>query len=584
MQEIKQRIKNGLTDSTIINSALSILEKRLAGNEFLFSHSLRTALSLKEIGLDEQTITSGLLHHIPETFLTLKDVGPEKNEEILTIAKKANRLRRICSFHKTQKLKPIKKWQKIFLSQQAENLRRMAFVITQDLRPIFVCLACKLDEMKNLERFDESLKLKKSAEALEILSPLAYGVGMGEIKGQLEDLAFPHLYPKEYQWLMENVKEKYSERKKDLERIKPILKQSLKETEIKVLDIHARAKHYFSLYQKLLRHEMDIEKIYDLVALRVIVPDIEACYRALGAIHSNWRPLPGRIKDYISSPKPNGYRSLHTTVACHECGRNLEIQIKTKEMHQEAEFGAAAHLSYKGKLAPQIYQQQFYWLEQVRRWQSEAKDIRKIAEYLKSELFKDHIFVFTPMGDVINLPKGSCPVDFAYAVHSEIGDHCREAKVNGKIVPLKQTLKNGQTIEIITDKNKTPSSDWLRFVKTAKAKSKIRHFLETAYGMELTKAKKKSFLKKVSLIKKIIPSPLRKKGPQVLIGGESGISVKFSKCCSPKLGDEISGFVTKGEGASVHKVNCQNLKYLKEKWPQKIVLATWQFENKGKKR
>lgn len=577
--KLEEEIKKGFRGSKIINSALAIVKKNLAENELLFDHCLRTGLILKEIGLDATTIAAAVLHPLPESSLILEGLTSKNQGELLTIIKKANRLKRICSFHNSAKPKPIKKWQKIFLDEQAENLRKMALVVSQDLRPVFICLASCLDEMRNLAKFgDEDYRQKKSLEALEILSPLAYGVGMTSIKGELEDLAFPELYPKEYQWLMTNIKEKYTETEEHLAKVKPLLKATLKEGKIDVLDVQARVKHYFSLYQKLLRHDMDIEKIYDLVALRVIVPDIETCYKALGTIHQNWRPLPGRIKDYISSPKQNGYRSLHTTVVCCECSKNLEIQIKTKEMHQEAEHGAAAHLSYKEGASPN----QFYWLEQIRKWQSEIKDVAEITGYLKSELFKDHIFVFTPRGDVINLPKGATPVDFAYAVHSEIGEHCREAKVNGKMVHLKQSLESGQTIEILTDKNKSPSADWLRFVKIEKARSKIRNFLEKAHGIPLAKPEKKSFLKKVSLIKRIIPA-LRKKEPQVLIGGEAGIAVKFSHCCSPKPGERISGFVTKGEGASIHKASCQNLKYLKQKWPQRIMKATWTVENKEKK-
>jgi len=331
-----------------------------------------------------------------------------------------------------------------------------------------------------------------------------------------------------------------------------------------------------------LRYEMDIEKIYDLVALRLIVPDIETCYRALGAIHDIWHPLPGRIKDYIAFPKPNGYRSLHTTVLTGE-NKFIEIQIKTPEMHQEAEYGVASHLSYKEKISQKTYRHQFYWMEQLRKWKEEIKDFEKMPKKIPSELFKDQVFVLTPKKDVINLPKGATCVDFAYAIHSEIGDHCAGAKVNGKMVALNYVLKTGEAVEILTDKNKTPSSDWLRFVKTAKARSKIKNFLQKAYGLPAEKIEKKSFIKeKISLLKKVIP--IKRKRFQVLIAGQSGISVKFSKCCSPQPGDEISAFITKGEGASIHKINCSNLKDLQEKWPQRIVSASWVTSKKPKKK
>lgn len=343
---------------------------------------------------------------------------------------------------------------------------------------------------------------------------------------------------------------------------------------------------------------MDIEKIYDLVALRIIVPDITTCYRVLGAIHKTWSPLQGRIKDYISSPKSNGYRSLHTTVFC-EQKKIVEFQVKTQRMHQEAEYGAAAHLGYKEKNPQKGYKYQFYWLDRLRKWREEIKDLKKISEYLQTELFNNRIFILTPEGDVINLPKGSTPVDLAYAVHTEIGDRCQGAKVNGKIAPLNRTLKNSETVEIITDKNKTPSSDWLRFVKTDKARSKIKSFLQKAYGISPQKAKKPSVLQeKVSFLRKILPSK-KKKEPQVYpvrskttkssavpptaertsdgvsIAGETGISIKFSRCCSPNPKDQIKAFITKGEGASLHKIDCKNLKELEQKWPQRIVTANW---------
>jgi GTP pyrophosphokinase len=587
MTNFAKKIKKGIGESKTINSALEALEKNFKKGDSLFTHSLRTALILKEMGVGEETMAAGILHHLPESSLVLKDIPQETQAEIFKIIKKVNQLRELFSSPKFSKPKPIKKWQKIFLNIQAENLRRMIFAITQDLRPIFVMLAGRLDEMRYLiKNASSDYQQRKSLEALEILSPLAYGIGMGEIKGQLEDLAFPYLYQKEYKWLLKTVKEEYTEREKYLAKIKDSLMKILTQEGIKVLDIHARAKHYFSLYQKLLRHGMDIEKIYDLVALRIIVPDVESCYRALGAIHKVWSPLPGRIKDYISSPKPNGYRSLHTTVFCQD-GKITEFQIKTPRMHQEAEYGAAAHLSYKEKVSQKTYKHQFYWMDQLRKWRQEIKDVKKISEYLETELFKDRVFVFTPKGDVINLPKGSTAVDFAYAVHTEIGDHCQGAKVNGKIVPLNRALKNGETVEILTDKNKIPSSDWLRFVKTHKARSKIRSFFQKAYGIPAEKVKKKSFIReKVSLLKKVIPMviPIKKRGEQILIAGQSGISIKLSKCCLPQPGDKISAFLTKGEGASVHKIDCFNLKELQEKWPQRIVNATWVTSKKSKKK
>lgn len=574
MEEIIKQLKETVNHSILIEESLQILEKNFDKTHPFYPHSLRTGLILQEMGADEKTIACGILHHIPIARLLFQSVTPAIQREIIVALIKTNRLRNLCSPEKTPKLKPLQQWEKTFLNQQAENLRRMFFAIARDIRPLFVTLAGRLDEMRNLALgYPKEEQLKRSAVVLEILAPLAYGLGLGEIKGQLEDLAFPYLYPKEYGWLQENLKEKHTETKNFIERIKPRIVKILSEKQINVLEVQARAKHYFSLYQKLLRHNMDFEEIYDLVALRIIVPDIETCYQTLGAIHNIWTPLPGRIKDYISIPKINGYRALHTTVTCEE-NRIIEIQIKTPEMHQEAEYGIAAHLAYKVKVPREIYKHQFYWLEQLRRWREEIKDPQEISGHLQSIISKDWVFVFTPRGDILNLPKGSTPVDFAYSVHTTVGEHCEGVKVNGKIASLKQTLKTGDLVEIITDKNKTPSSDWLRFVKTTKAKKKIRAFLEKAHGISFAKSKKEALKEKVSLIKKILPIG-RKKTPGVLVAGEAGIAVRLSKCCSPEPGEEIQAFITKGEGASLHRTNCPNLKEIEQRWPQRIVEASW---------
>lgn len=550
--------------------ALDILRKEIPETDPLFSHSVRTGLTLEKMGLGPNTITAGIMHHIPQ----------EKLEgEIKIIVKKIYQLKELSEPKKTPKQRPIKQWQKLFLSQQSENIRRMFFAIAQDLRPIFVTIAGRLDEMQNLlSGYPKDLQIKKSLIALEVLAPLAYGLGMGEIKGRLEDLAFPYLYPKEYKWLQERAAGKYEERNNYLKKIKSIITSLLTEEKTRFLGIDARVKHYFSLYQKMLRHDMDIEKIYDLIALRIIVPDIEMCYKTLGIIHKKWKPMPGRIKDYISTPKPNGYRSLHTTVIC-EQGRPVEFQIKTMEMHEEAEYGAAAHLSYEKSINRKKYANKFYWMEQIRKWRNDSANSSKISEYVKAELFKDKIFVFTPKGEVVSLIKDSTPVDFAYAIHSEVGNHCEGAKVNNKMQGLNRKLKTGDRVEILVNKNKTPSLDWLRFVKTHRAKSKIKNYFEEAHGLSLKEVKKQSSVirNKVEAIKKILP--LRKKEPRVLIGGTAGIQAKFSKCCKPKQNDEVLAFITKGEGASVHKASCSNLKELAEKWPQRIVQATWTKES-----
>ena len=555
---LKSKLKRNL-DSKLINWALDNLEKNIDSSDFLYSHSLRTALILKEMKATEETISVGILHHIP-----MEKIFPE-NEEILKMIQKLKQLQNILALKNTLKQKTLKKWQKTPSDSQAENLRKMFFAFTQDLRLVFVALACSLDEMRNIRQFPQKQRQQKSLEALEIFAPLSSSLGALAIKGQLEDAAFPYLYEKEYKWLLKEVHQAYQEREQQLEEIKPRVKEKLEKENIELINIHHRAKHYFSLYKKLLKHDMDMNKIYDLVALRIIVPDIESCYKTLGIIHKTWKPLPGRIKDYIASPKRNGYRALHTTVDYKE---PLEIQIKTQNMHREAEYGAAAHFSYKTK-APKSY-----WINKLRKWREEIKDTEKISELLQSEMFKDRIFVFTPKRDIIDLPKDSTAIDFAYAIHTDIGDHCEGARVNNKMISLKKSLKTGQVVDIITNKKKHPSSDWLRFVKTNKARDKVRIFLEKSQGITLPKKEKKISLKKIPLLEKILPK--KKHSPRVFVGGQIGISVKFSKCCSPEKGDEIEAFITRGKGASLHRQDCKNLQILKQKWPHNIVKATWE--------
>lgn len=567
-----------LTKTALILEAFEILNNHLPPDHPFYNHSLRTAFLLQQLGTKETLVACGILHHIPETEIILKTIPLETQTEIKEILKKADLLKKLFESQKKFKQTPIKKWQKEFLNQRAENLRRMFFVIAKSLEPILLTLAGRLDEIQTLAiSYSKDDQQKTSFMALEILAPLAFGLGMSEMKGQLEDAAFPYLYPKEYQWLLSNVQDEYSQSQAYIDKIKPKVKETLQKQGIEILEIQSRAKHYFSLYQKLLRYNMDINKIYDLVALRIIVPDVPNCYKALGAIHFAWKPLANRIKDYINSPKKTGYRSLHTTVECEE-NKIVEFQIKTSQMHQEADFGAAAHLQYKTNITAEKYRHQFYWFSQIKKWQEESKDTKTVANFLKDELFKDQIFVLTPKNDVLALPKGSTVVDFAYEVHSVVGDHCEGAKIDGVMQELKTVLQTGQIVEIITNKHRSPSAKWLRFVKTHKAKTKINNFLEKAYGISLKPATKPSkpftrVKETVEQIRHILPSI--KRSPQILVAGETGIAAKISKCCSPKQGDSISAFITKGEGASIHKTTCPNLQEISEKWPERVVPAQW---------
>ncbi|MDQ1284447.1 MAG: diphosphokinase / guanosine-3,5-bis(diphosphate) 3-diphosphatase [Patescibacteria group bacterium] len=454
-------------------------QKRKSGEDYI-QHPLHTALNLAKIGLGARTITAGILHDVPEdTEITLKQVEEKFGKEIAELVDGVTKLGRI-------RLRGTK--EEIYL----ENLRKMFLAMAQDVRVVLIKLADRLHNMETLDSLPENKRRRIALETMEIFAPIANRLGIGEIKARLEDLAFKYLDPENYDLVTKLSKEQYEQRKKQIDKVVLELKQELQGEGITVIDTFGRTKHLWSLFQKLKRHDMDINKIYDLAGIRIIVPQLANCYETLGIVHKKYRPLVGRIKDYISLPKPNGYQSIHTTIFGPE-GKFLEVQIRTKKMDDEAEFGIAAHWIYtekksrirdfffrkKGAQSPQM-EKEITWIKQLREWQNElGKNDREFMEGLKIDFFKNHIFAFTPMGDIIDLPEESTPIDFAYRVHSEIGDRALSAKVNGRIVPLDYKVKNGEVIEIVTSReHKNPSRDWLRFVKTSAAKSHIKKFMK----------------------------------------------------------------------------------------------------------
>ncbi|MEK7566159.1 MAG: RelA/SpoT family protein [Patescibacteria group bacterium] len=462
-------------DAALIQKAFSFSksahqgQKRKSGEEY-FNHSYQTALQLAEWGLDSNTISAGLLHDVAEdTVNTLDDIKNSFGEEIVFLVNGVTKLGRL-KYRGTQR--------------QVENLRKMFLAISEDLRVVLIKLADRLHNMKTLGAVPLQKQKRIALETDEIYAPLAYRLGMQNLAGELEDLSFPYLHPQEYKWLSENVKEKYEERLKYLEKVKIVVNDLLKKINISPAGIDFRAKRYSSLYKKLIRHEMNLEQIYDLVAFRIIVSSIEECYATLGAIHQMWPPLPGKIKDYIALPKPNGYRSLHTTVFCVD-NKIVEFQIRTKEMHDEAENGIAAHWAYHDAKEKNVEEKPVFanrkeleWVNQLKNWQEEFLNSGESLEALKIDFFKDRIFAITPKGEVIDLPAGSTPVDFAYSIHSQIGDNCVGAKINNRIVPLDYQIQSGDMVEILIQKNKKPSESWIRFVKTDIAKKRIRSSLK----------------------------------------------------------------------------------------------------------
>lgn len=448
-------------------------QKRKSGEPYII-HPLAVAENLVELHLDTPTVAAALLHDVVEdTRYTLQDLRQKFGDEIAFLVEGVTKLDKI-RYKGTER--------------SAESLRKMFLAVAEDVRIVLLKLVDRLHNMKTLRYVALEKQKRIALETLEIYAPLAYRLGIGELKGQLEDLAFPYVYQKEHGWLEESVKDHFEDRRQYIERLKPIVVEELVREKIPFLDIDARAKHYYSLYKKLLKYDMDINKVFDLVALRIMVESVEQCYATLGVIHKLWRPVPGLVKDYIALPKPNGYRSLHTTAFGPE-GRMVEFQIRTREMHTEAENGIAAHWAYSENKKAGAYskraasfapQKELFWIQQLKEWQKEFNNPDEFLESLKIDFFKNRIFVLSPKGDVFDLPEGATPVDFAYHVHTDVGNSAVGAKVNGKMVPLSYPLKNGQVVEILTQKNKKPSQDWLKFTKSAVARKRIASFLKKA--------------------------------------------------------------------------------------------------------
>lgn len=455
-------------------------QKRNSGEPY-FNHVFQTAIKLADWGLDTTTIAAGLLHDtVEDTPYKLSALKENFGEEIAFLVNGVTKLGHL-------KFRGSVKTEKERMEHLAENLRKMILAISEDLRVVFIKLADRLHNMKTLNAVPPQKQKRIALETLEIYAPLAYRLGMQSLSGEMEDLTFMYLHPEEHKWMIEHIKEQYEERVQYLERVEPILREALMRAGINPVKIDYRAKRISSLYKKLLRANMSLEQIYDLVALRVIVNTVEECYTALGIVHQTWPPLPGRIKDYIALPKPNGYKSLHTTVFC-EDKKITEIQIRTLQMHEEAENGIAAHWAYSQAKTTKDFmegnknivanQADITWVQQLRNWQKDFTDPEEFIRSLKIDFFKHRVFAITPKGEVIDLPAGSTPVDFAYQIHSEIGDHCVGAKVNDKMVPLDYQIQSGDLVDILVQKNKKPSESWLTFAKTASAKQHIRSVLK----------------------------------------------------------------------------------------------------------
>ena len=577
VQKIIRQLEERSSNPKLIASAFRFASEaykeryRFSGENYIV-HAARVASMLDKMGLDSTTIAFGLLHDVlddvPDSVKKVESEEIEKKfgKEITRLVEKISavgKLRYPLSIGIKEK--------KTFDREKVENLRKMFLALSGDLRVILVELASKLDGLNLLHHFPEDKQKLSALETLRVFVPVANRLGLSELRRSLEDIAFSYLFPDRFKWLTENIKEQYEDREKYLKKFIPRLRKVFEKERIKILKIDYRAKSYWSTYQKLARHDMDFDKIHDLLALRIIATDIENCYKVLGIIHKHFAPISEEINDYIAKPKSNGYRSLHTTIFS-EKDRITEIQIKTDEMQKEAEYGICAHWSYKEKIDLTKEGEKFEWL----------KDPPNFWGTFKIDFFTNQVFSFTPNGDIIVLPKDSTPVDFAYAVHSDIGNHCELAKIGGKIVPLNHILENGDVVEIAVNKNKAPSKDWLNFVKSPLAKSQIRkltgqetssfHFPLPGFIRkkitEISEASKKRKEEKQKIKKK--------KVGQIYIAGQKGMLIHIAKCCNPRPGEKVSAYLPQNRAPVVlHRASCRNLKKIAEKFPEKVIDAMW---------
>jgi GTP pyrophosphokinase len=583
-------------------------QTRASGEPYLV-HPLEVAAILAEMRMDPACVAVGLLHDVLEDTLTDADrIREYFGEDVLHIVEGVTKISKI-PFSSSEE-------------RQAENFRKLLLAMVDDVRVILVKLADRLHNMRTLQYLPEDRRVRISRETMDIYAPLAGRLGMGKVKNELEDLSFQYLEPESYRALTARVERKRDQAIAYIDKIKRTLGDKLKAAGLEAT-VEGRIKRLYSIHQKLKRQRIDLEQVYDFVALRVVVASIPDCYAVLGILHNLWRPVPGRIKDFIAMPRPNGYQALHTSVIGEE-GQPFEVQIRTLEMHLVAEEGIAAHWKYKeGRSGVGKDDQAFAWLRQLLEWQQEVKDPHEFLNSLKLDLYPEEVYCFTPKGEVKTLPRGSGPIDFAYAIHTEVGHQCVGARVNGKMVPLRYKLKNGDIVEILTSPGHHPSRDWLNATVTNRARSKIRHYLNTAEKQQALDIGRKHFerelkrfdlsLKKLEpargealaqelgvgvrledifaavgygklsmrqVLAKLVPAekldaaapperarPLADAVKRLLRVGQDGIKVKGSddlliyraKCCSPIMGEPIVGYITRGKGVSVHAQSCKNV-------------------------
>ena len=600
-------------------------QRRASGEPYL-THPLQVAGIIADLRLDVPSVATGLLHDtVEDTLATLAQIEQHFGTEIAGLVDGVTKIGQINFTSREEK--------------QAENFRKMLLAMARDIRVILIKLADRTHNMRTLGHLAPERQVDIAQETLDIYAPLAHRLGIYWIKSDLEDNALRFLHPEVYYQLKRSVAKRKAEREKYIKEILSALLKKLAESEIEA-EVTGRPKHFYSIYQKMQAQNLLYDQIYDLVAFRVVVDTVGECYEALGVVHANWKPVPGRFKDYIALPKANGYQSLHTTVIG-PYGERMEIQIRTRDMHRVAEYGVAAHWRYKKPGSAEGGDgQRFAWLRQMLEWQQQLQDPQEFLRSVKEDLFTEEVFAFTPKGDLLAFPLGSTVIDFAYRIHSEVGHHCAGARVNGKIVPLRYQLQSGDTVEIVTTGNQQPSKDWLKLVKTPRAKARIRAWVKAqqssrsvAVGREilerdlgrhqlnLAKLRSDGTLRRVAeelgqkdedtllagvgygkvtaqqvLGKILSPEELerrREKGEGrlqrllrmvsrqtksgVQVSGVEDMLVRFGKCCSPLPGERITGFITRGRGVTVHTLDCPKVL---ESDPQRRIDVQWE-DGKG---
>ena len=597
-------------------------QKRQSGEPYLI-HPTAVADVIADLKLDVPSVVGGLLHDtVEDTLTTLDEIKGQFGKEVASLVDGVTKLGRTNFSSREEK--------------QAENFRKMILAMGKDVRVILIKLADRVHNMRTLDHMPSEKQVLTAQETLDIYAPLAHRLGIAWIKTELEDLSLKHLHPEIYYQLKRNVAKKKSDREKYIEEVLSIINKKLDAEGIDA-EVSGRPKHFFSIYQKMESQNLQYDQIYDLVAFRILVDTQRECYEALGVVHAQWRPVPGRFKDYIALPKQNMYQSLHTSVIG-PYGERIEIQIRTHEMHRVAEEGIAAHWRYKEGEDLQVSDiQRFAWLRQLLEWQENLQDPQEFLHNLKEDLFSAGMYVFTPKGDLLSFPKGSTVIDFAYRIHSEVGHHCSGARVNGQLVSLKYILRSGDTVEIITTQQQTPTRDWLKWVKTPRAKSKIRNWLKSqqrdrsvVLGREILEGDlhryqldfqslrdngkidwvikelgikdEEAFLAALGygrittrqvLVKLLPPEKLdsgakkaegalenlfrlvstQKRGLGIRVKGVDDVLIRFALCCHPLPGERIIGFITRGRGVTVHTVGCPTVL---ESDPHRKIDVSWE--------